>query len=111
MTSEFMTVAGSIPSLAISTMYLECAFTIRTRYGLPCSTARIYCCGVRRARLRHEIGRFETEFLQTILHLRYVHEYLPKQSGPIVFDHDYDRALVNGQMRLRIPIELFAESV
>src|SRR5256885_17023741 len=38
-------------------------------------------------RLR-EIWRCKAEFFHAILHFRNVHEYLPKQPGAIVFDHD-----------------------
>ena len=39
------------------------------------------------------------------------HEELPQQSRPIILEHDGYRALVNGEVALRIPVVRFAESI
>ena len=57
-----------------------------------------------------QVRRSESQVLQSGLSVRYVHEQVPKQFASIVLYHDYDGALVDGQVLVVVPILTQVES-
>ena len=51
----------------------------------------------------------QSQFLQCRFHLGRVHEQVPQQSAAVVFDHDDDRALIDGEVGFGLPVGGFAE--
>ena len=53
----------------------------------------------------------KSKFLQPVLHIRNLHEQFPQQTRAIIFNHNNDRTLVNGQMTFCIPVMMNAEAI
>src|SRR6516225_4216632 len=58
-----------------------------------------------------DVRALEAEAPQADADLGAAHEELPQEAGAVVLDHDDDRALIDGEMRLRIPILALAEGI
>lgn len=56
-------------------------------------------------------GAGESQGMQTAANLRRLHEQIPQQSRAVIFDHDDDGALIDGQKGICIPVPGLAKSV
>src|SRR5262249_60963182 len=65
-------------------------------------SARVRLCQVRAG---------DPQPAQARLHFRNAHEQLPQQAGAMVLDHDDDRALVDGDVGVGIPVTLLAKGI
>src|SRR3569833_1882809 len=58
-----------------------------------------------------EMRARETQPPEARLHFRNIHEELPQQAGAVILHHHDNRALVDGDVGVGIPVALFAERI
>lgn len=56
-------------------------------------------------------GKRKTKFCKAFLHFGILHEIIPQQAGPVIFDHDDDRPLIDGEVGIGIPIPGLIEGI